>query len=138
MAKMNAGRERTLAGAFRAAHLGGDTWRLRMSAAHSAEIFLSGVDRDAFAMLQSSTPSAITVAWSGAGATVTLLSQGASAQFRSRTATIHEPLPELYQGLPLVVLDAAARRFWRRAFLIARIPGGRRLLRWIAQRTRGG
>jgi hypothetical protein len=40
--------------------------------------------------------------------------------------------------LPLVVLDAAARRFWGRVFLIARLPGGRRLLRWIAQRTRTG
>jgi hypothetical protein len=40
--------------------------------------------------------------------------------------------------LPLVVLDDKARRFWRRAFRIARIPGGRRLLRWIAQRKGGG
>jgi len=54
----------------------------------------------------------------------------------ARTATIHEPRPELYQGLPLVVMDDAAKRFWRRVFLLARIPGGRRLLRWIAERSR--
>jgi hypothetical protein len=111
---------------------------LTTGASGSAEIYLSGVDRDAFAALDGSTPRAVTVAWTAAGATVTLISPGASTQFKSRTVTIHEPRPQLYQGLPLVVLDAAARRFWRRVFFIARIPGGRRLLRWIAQRTRGG
>jgi hypothetical protein len=138
MAEMNTRIERTLTGAFRATHLAADTWQLTTGASGSAEIYLSGVDRDAFAALDGSTPRAVTVAWTAAGATVTLISPGASTQFKSRTVTIHEPRPQLYQGLPLVVLDAAARRFWRRVFFIARIPGGRRLLRWIAQRTRGG
>jgi hypothetical protein len=109
-----------------------------MGVAGSPEIYLSGVDRNALAALDGATPSAVTVAWSDAGAIITLNSSGASTQFRSRTATVHEPRPQLYQGLPLVVLDDAARRFWRRVFLIARLPGGRRLLRWIAQRTRTG
>jgi len=138
MAEMNTRIERTLTGAFRATHLAADTWQLTTGASGSAEIYLCGVDRDAFAALDGSTPRAVTVAWCAAGATVTLISPGASTQFKSRTVTIHEPRPQLYQGLPLVVLDDAARRFWRRVFLIARIPGGRRLMRWIAQRTRGG
>ena len=112
----------------------------------AAEIYLSGVDRDAFAMLDRdtfamldrSTASAVHLEWSAAGATVTLMARGASTQFKSRAATLHEPRPELDQGLPLVILDEAARRFWRRVFLIARLPGGRPLLRWIAQRTRKG
>jgi hypothetical protein len=118
--------------------LGADSWRLTTGATGSTEIYLSGVDSDAFAVLDGAAPSAVSVAWSEAGASVTLIAHGASPQFRSRTATIHEPRPELYQGLPLVVLDEKARRFWRRVFLIARIPGGRRLLRWIAQRSGGG
>jgi hypothetical protein len=138
MAEMNTRIERTLTGAFRAMHLAADTWQLTTGATGSAEIYLCGVDRDAFAALNGSMPSAVTMAWSAAGVSVTLISPGASTQFRSRTATIHEARPQLYQGLPLVVLDDAARRFWRRVFLIARIPGGRLLLRWIAQRTRGG
>jgi hypothetical protein len=138
MAEMNTRIERTWTGAFRATHLAADGWQLTMGAAGSPEIYLSGVDRDAFAALDGSTPNAVTVAWSDAGAAITLISSGASTQFAARTATIHEPRPQLYQGLPLVVLDEAARRFWRRVFLIARLPGGRRLLRWIAQRTRGG
>ena len=138
MAEMSTRIERTWTGAFRATHLGKDSWRLTMGAAGSPEIYLSGVDRNALAALDGATPSAVTVAWSDAGATITLISSGASTQFGSRTATVHEPRPQLYQGLPLVVLDDAARRFWRRVFLIARLPGGRRLLRWIAQRTRTG
>jgi hypothetical protein len=137
MAGLNTRIERTLTGAFRATHLGADSWQLTTGAAGSAEIYLSGVDSDAFAVLDGAAPSAVSVAWSAAGASVTLIASGASTQFRSRTATIHEPLPELYQGLPLVVLDDKARRFWRRVFWIARIPGGRRLLSWIAQRSGG-
>jgi hypothetical protein len=138
MAEMNTRIERTLTGPFRATHLAADSWQLTMSVAGSPEIYFSGVDRDAFAALDGSTPSAVTVVWTAAGAVVTLSSSGANTQFRSRSATIHEPRPQLYRGLPLVVLDAAARRFWRRTFFIARLPGGRRLLRWIARRTRGG
>lgn len=135
---MNTKTERTLTGAFRAAHLGADAWKLTTGAPGSAEIHLSGVDDDAFAALEGAAPNAVRIAWSAAGAVVTLIAPRTSAQFRSRTATIHEPRPQLYQGLPLVVLDDKARRFWRRIFRIARIPGGRRLLRWIAQRTGGG
>jgi hypothetical protein len=131
-------RERTLTGAFRAIHLAADSWQLTTGAAGAAEIYLSGVDHDAFAVLDRSTPGAVALAWSAGGATVTLISPAARMQFRSRTATIHEPRPLLYQDLPLVVLNKAARRFWQRVFFIARMPGGRRLLRWIAQRRRDG
>jgi hypothetical protein len=129
--------ERTLTGAFRATHLAADAWRLNTSVAGAAEIYLSGVDKDAFATLRHAEPRAVTLAWSAAGADVTLILAGARAHFRSRSATIHEPRPLIYQGLPLVVLDKAAKRFWRRVFFIARMPGGRRVLGWIAQRRRG-
>ena len=138
MAKMKTRIERTLMGAFRATHLGADSWRLATDMAGSAEIYLSGVDRDAFATLAGAPLNAVILVWTDSGALITLISAGASGQFNARTATIHEPRPLLYERLPLVVLDPAARRFWRRVFLIARVPGGRRLLRWIAQRTRGG
>jgi hypothetical protein len=42
----------------------------------------------------------------------------------------------LYEALPLAGFDATARRFWRRVFLLVRLPGGRYLLRLIAQRKR--
>ena len=137
-AGLNTKVERMLTGAFRAMHLGAEAWRLTTGVPDSAEIYLTGVDSDAFAVLDGAAPSAVGLGWSAAGAVVTLVGPGARAHFRSRTATIHEPRPQLYQGLPLVVLDDKARRFWRRVFRIARIPGGRRLLRWIAQRKGGG
>src|SRR5271168_298568 len=103
MAEMSTRIERTWTGAFRSTHLAADRWQLTMGAAGSPEIYLSGVERNAFAALDGATPSAVTVAWSDNGATITLISSGASTQFRSRTATVHEPYPQLYQGLPLVV-----------------------------------
>ena len=126
--------ERTLTGAFRARPLAADAWQLTNEGV--AEIYLAGVEGDAPAALDGATATAVSVVWSGAVAVVTLVSAGQSVrQFTSRTAIIHEPRPRLYDGLPLVVLDRAARRFWRRVFLISRVPGGRRLLRWIAQRS---
>jgi hypothetical protein len=41
----------------------------------------------------------------------------------------------LYESLPLVSIDANARRFWRRVFRLVRIPGGRFLLKLL---TRSG
>lgn len=125
--------ERTLTGPFRARALGADTWQLT---SEGAEVYLAGVESAASAALAGATAATVRVAWSGAVAAVTLSSAGQSARrFISRTVIIHEPRPRLYDALPLIVLDDAARRFWRRVFCIARLPGGRRLLRWIAQRT---
>ena len=131
--------ERTLRGTFRARPLAADAWRLTTDIEAAAEVYLAGVGSDAGAALAGSTAIAVSVKWSGARAAVTLISAAEGArQFNSRTVIIHEPRPRLYDGLPLVVLDDAARRFWRRVFWISRLPGGRRLLRWIAQRTGGG
>jgi hypothetical protein len=44
---------------------------------------------------------------------------------------VHEPLQDLYEGLPLASIDADARRFWRRVFRLVRLPGGRYLLRLL-------
>jgi hypothetical protein len=142
--------ERTLTGAFRATALAADAWRLTSEG--SAEVYLTGVESDSWtgradAGRADATASAVAIVWLAAGAderatqprcTVTLISAGRSVRkFTARTAIIHEPRPRLYDGLPLVVLDDTARRFWSRVFFIARVPGGRRLLRWIAQRSAG-
>jgi len=49
-------------------------------------------------------------------------SSGGRRRHRARTGT------ELYAALPLAQFDRRARRFWRRVFLLVRIPGGRSLL----------
>jgi hypothetical protein len=48
-------------------------------------------------------------------------------------AIVHEPLGHLYESLPLVSIDADARRFWRRVFRLVRIPGGRYLLKVLTR-----
>jgi hypothetical protein len=55
---------------------------------------------------------------------------------RMQSVIVHEPLAQLYESLPLSDFDDNARRFWRRVFRVARVPGGRYLLRFLAQRTR--
>jgi hypothetical protein len=77
------------------------------------------------------------VAWQQRGALVTLTAGGGLMQIRARTVILHEPKAQLYDGLPLVRLDEAARRFWRRVFWLVRIPGGRRLLGLVARRAGG-
>ncbi len=68
---------------------------------------------------------------------VVQLSRGAEVfQVKAANVLIHEPLPSLYRALPLAQFDARARRFWQRVFLLARLPGGRTLLRLLARRAR--
>jgi hypothetical protein len=54
----------------------------------------------------------------------------------ARQALVHKPVPALYESLPLERLDARARRFWARVFLLVRLPGGRALLNLWARRRR--
>jgi hypothetical protein len=135
---MNTRIERTLTGAFRATHLGADTWQLTTGAAGSAEIYLSGVDSDAFAVLD--------------GADAECGRRGMVRGRRHRHADLRPARARnsgrarrrstsrarsSTRGCRSWFWTLKARRFWRRVFFIARIPGGRRLLRWIAQRTLG-
>jgi hypothetical protein len=97
-----------LAGAFAAQDLGGGAWRLARRHPEPAEVWLRGVD---------------------AGAAEVFASQDAGD-------IVHEPLAQLYEGLPLARTDPKSRRFWRRVFWLVRIPGGRLLLAAVARRTR--
>ena len=130
--------ERTLTGAFRARRAGCGQLAIVDGRSGRARDLLAGVERDAAAALDGCDARApSSVAWSGAGAAVTLTSAGASTAIQiARRCVIHEPRPQLYDALPLVELGRCSAAFLAARVLIARIPGGRRLLRWIAQRTR--
>ena len=67
---------------------------------------------------------------------MTLTSAQRSVVAAAQSAIVHEPLPHLYETLPLVRFDAKARRFWRRVFRLMRIPGGRHLIGALARRSR--
>ncbi len=75
---------------------------------------------------------AVTVTWhAGQAVAVTFALVAAGAVF------LHEPAGPLYAGLPLPAFTSGMRRFWQRVFLLVRLPGGRRLVAWLARRRRG-
>jgi len=129
--------ERTISGPLTAREAPPGVWRLSSAAAGGLDIILRGVDPDARAALSESHSARAMVSWQAGGAVVTLIGAGGTRLVRARTVILHEPRAGLFDGLPLVTLDAAAKRFWRRVFWLVRIPGGRRLLGLVARRSAG-
>ena len=76
------------------------------------------------------------IEWQGKRVLLTTVTAGRAAMLEARNAIVHEALPDLYRALPLAAFDARARRFWRRVFLLVKIPGGRRLLGMLARSSR--
>jgi hypothetical protein len=134
---MKSNTRRTVCGRFRTRELGSGAWQLTTGAAAGPEIYLTGTEPKASASLRGADASAVAFEWRDAGVLVTLTTARGAAALQARNAIIHEPLTNLYAGLPLASLDEAARRFWRRVFRLVRIPGGRYLLGLIARRSRG-
>jgi hypothetical protein len=125
---------RNFSGEFAARDLGNGTWRL--SQPNGVEIFLRGVDAVESAALSAPALSDLGIEWRGHLAVVTLKSKGGAASAAAGSAWAHEPLPNLYDALPLAEFDGKARRFWRRVFWLVRMPGGRRLLKYFARAGR--
>ncbi len=133
--------ERSIDATLTARELPGGAWQLSGGAQEGIDIILRGTEPEARVVLTGLRASRAVVAWhrngNRGGATVTLTTAGGPRQLRVRTLILHEPRARLYDGLPLVRLDDAARRFWRRVFWLVRIPGGRRLLGLVARRSGG-
>jgi hypothetical protein len=135
-----------LEGPFRAHDEGAGVWRLQAEPPRGVRVYLVGVAGTPPA--GSAQPaSAISLEWHSGG--VRLSSHpppagaakagpvgGQQTSFDARQALVHEPLPALYESLPLQRLDRRARRFWARVFLLVRLPGGRALLNQWARRRR--
>jgi hypothetical protein len=128
---MNTPVERIMMGPFEVRDLGGGRWQL--SGAGSGTVFIGGADAQAGAALRAAT--AIGVEWQSDGVSVRVESATGTRHISGRVAVVHQPLPRLYESLPLAGFDARARRFWRRVFFLVRMPGGRRLLGLIARRS---
>ena len=127
---------RHLAGKFLARQLADGAWRLARGGAAPADIFLQGAQPRTAGVLQSADLADIDIEWHDAAVELTLSAAGRRISVQGQSAIVHEPLTQLYEALPLVTLDAKARRFWRRVFLLVRIPGGRYLLGAMARRSR--
>jgi hypothetical protein len=126
-----------VAGNFVGRPLGPGAWQLTTGATGGPEIYVVGAEPNSAITLRGTTFTAVSCEWHSSGAVLTLTSSAGVKYLKARNATIHEPLIGLYERLPLVGFDDAARRFWRRLFRFVRVPGGRHLLGFIARRVRG-
>jgi hypothetical protein len=129
---MNFRMQRVIGGPLERKNLGPGAWL--WSAAGGAQLMVGGGAAAEAETAGSAAPRGASVDWLEEGVLVTLITEAGAVPLRMRFAVTHEPLARLYETLPLVTLDAKARRFWRRVFLLVRIPGGRRLLKLLARR----
>jgi hypothetical protein len=127
---------RKLPGTFLTRDLGEGAWQLSRAEAAPIDVFLRGAEFGAADSLRSPFVRDIDIEWRAETVVLTMTSAEQRRTVEAHSAIVHEPLARLYEALPLVNLDAKARRFWRRVFRLVRIPGGRYLLGALARRTR--
>jgi hypothetical protein len=135
---MTAKMRRHFSGVFAAADCGKGAWRLSRLQPQPIDIFLRGIaSTDAPVLAGRLTD--LGIEWRDGRVFLKLTTSAGAADVAAASALVHEPLPKLYDTLPLAQFDAPARRFWRRVFFLVRIPGGRRLLKILgrARRKRG-
>jgi hypothetical protein len=119
-----------ISGRFLARRLSPGSWLLTRTQPPQLEIFLQGVELEATSLAGCEQ---LKLEWQASGVVLRLCSATQNIAVSARGATVHEPRPRLYEGLPLADFDAATQRFWRRIFRVVRIPGGRYLLRMLAR-----
>ena len=127
---------RNLGGMFSARKLGPGAWQLARTEPAPADVFLRQVESGAADVFASPGLSDIDIEWQADAVLLTVTAAERRRSFTAQSAIVHEPLGRLYEALPLLSLDAKARRFWRRVFRLVRLPGGRHLLGLLARRTR--
>jgi hypothetical protein len=133
---MNKKIERRFLGRFTCRELEPGTWRLSVLGTAPAEIYLIGAEPNAATSIGEQKLTAATIEWRVDGVLSRLEGTAGTRFVKAHNAIVHESLGELYEALPLVLFDSAARRFWRRVFRLVRIPGGRHLLGLVARRAR--
>jgi hypothetical protein len=120
---------RNFSGAFQAHDRGNGTWQLTRPAPHEMDVFLRHAEHGAVHAFGTAPIADLGIEWHPERVLLTFMSGNRVATVEAAGAIVHEPLRHLYESLPLVSIDADARRFWRRVFRLVRIPGGRYLLK---------
>ena len=124
---------RNFSGAFLSQDSGGGAWQLIRSQPREMTVYVRGAEGDAAKVFGLGRISDLGIEWREERALLTFMSGGKVSSVAARGAIVHEPLGDLYAGLPLASIDADARRFWRRVFALVRLPGGRFLLRLLTR-----
>jgi hypothetical protein len=127
---------RNFSGAFLARDRGNGAWQLARPAPHEINVFLRDAEHGAERSFAPGPIIDLGIEWHDEKVLLTFMSEDRVASVEAASAIVHEPLERLYARLPMVSIDADARRFWRRVFRLVRIPGGRYLLKVLA-RSRG-
>jgi hypothetical protein len=127
---------RNFSGVFTTQDRGHGTWQLSRSAPHAATVYVRDAERGAAQAFGGVQISELGIEWRDEQALLTFMSHDRPGSVAARSAIVHEPLSELYAGLPLANIDADARRFWRRVFALVRFPGGRLLLKLMTRPKR--
>jgi hypothetical protein len=130
---MSAKLRRNFSGAFLARDLRFGAWQLSGPAPHEITVFLRDTERAAERSFGTGPLAELGIEWHAEKVLVTFMSGERIASVQAGSAIVHEPLEHLYEHLPLVSIDAEARRFWHRVFRLVRIPGGRYLLKALAR-----
>jgi hypothetical protein len=124
---------RNYSGAFQPKALGDGAWQLSRRAGHQMEVFLRDAEHGAAQAFGAAPIVDLGIEWHAENVLLTFMSGERALGVSAASAIVHEPLERLYENLPLVSIDADARRFWRRIFRLVRIPGGRYLLKVLTR-----
>lgn len=127
---------RNFSGSFLARDLGHGAWQLSRPAPHEITVFLRDSERDAQRSFGTGPLVDLGIEWHAEKVLLTFMSGEKIASVEAGSAIVHEPMEHLYERLPLLNIDADARRFWHRVFRLVRIPGGRYLLKLLARAKR--
>jgi hypothetical protein len=133
---MSAKLRRNFSGAFLPQDRGNGAWQLSRPAPHEINVFLRDAERGAQRSFGTGPLLDLGIEWHAEKVLLTFMSDDRVASVEAASAIVHESLDHLYERMPLVSIDADARRFWRRVFGLVRIPGGRYLLKALARSRR--
>jgi hypothetical protein len=124
---------RNFSGAFLAQDRGHGAWQLTRAAPHEMDVFLREAEPGAARAFGMAPIVELGIEWHERTALLSFMAGDRVGTVEAGTAIVHEPLGRLYESLPLVSIDADARRFWRRVFRLVRLPGGRYLLKVLSR-----
>ena len=124
-------------GEFSAHDLGKRVWRLTRNTPQRTELIIQGArgaaQHSPARAFGTEAVSNLAIEWHSDMALLSFLSGDRVETVEAANVMVHEPLPHLYDGLPLGEFDQKAKTFWRRVFRLVRFPGGRYLLRFLAR-----
>jgi hypothetical protein len=134
---MHSRRRRNFVGSFSAERLGDSLWRLAQVQPATIDVYLRGVEPRAAQLLATAHRlHEVGIEWHDGRVLLTFSLNGHIESLAAAAMFAHEPVPTVLRALPLAEYDARQRRFWQRVFWVVRLPGGRRVLEWMARRAR--